>query len=272
MKKKLSDRWQRVAGNAILWALCFRIHVIAAEPEAQAQELHATLEESRILLEELRNEKQLLEVALERTRDELHRSQVKYAALAEQSRVQAIELAQLRMCAAHILYDPSFTSRDRIAAHLAEWAQYMQRQNAAVLIRLNEFDEFLAAVLDVLNPSDVLRREISGRFQSILETAKRSERLSPEVAGRGDAKGRLRREARILAVNDTLNLVVIDAGVLDGVRSGSRWRIFHRNKTLGLIQVVLPRAAISAAIPLDGKIERWTPGLTVRLGLEADSE
>ena len=87
----------------------------------------------------------------------------------------------------------------------------------------------------------------------------------PLVARRGREDSD-RLTGRILAVNDELQIVVLDRGFNDGVRQGMTWRIVSGEEVLARVKVIEVRAALSAAVVTDGKFKAVGPGAETRLG------
>ena len=126
-----------------------------------------------------------------------------------------------------------------------------------------DFGVYLASVLDVLQPSDALRREIGEHWKTV-ETAVQ-QALTPlsRVAGQGSGNAAT-QGCRVLAANDDLDLVVLDRGFSDGIRPGTRWKVFRDAERIAVLRIIETRSRIAAAILEDGKFDDLTPGLTVR--------
>ncbi len=72
-----------------------------------------------------------------------------------------------------------------------------------------------------------------------------------------------KNSCQVLDVNDRLQVVMLTAGYLDGVRSGYEWTIREADNVK--VKVIVVRAYLSAAIVLDDKIDRISPGMRAYL-------
>jgi hypothetical protein len=129
------------------------------------------------------------------------------------------------------------------------------------------FQKYLNTVLEVLQPSDTLKREITGRYKSLTQAAERLENWPSQVAGRGGRMGGP-LESRVVAVNDDLQVVVLDSGSDAGVRTGATARIVSGDgRTVAELRVVEVRKRLSAAEPVKGRLRDIAPGASVRFGV-----
>jgi hypothetical protein len=127
---------------------------------------------------------------------------------------------------------------------------------------VREFQQVLTSVLDVLQPSDALRREVMDRFAALANAAERSLKPLSIVAGRGKRDFE-RRSCRVLAVNDDLQIVVLDSGFAAGIRRGTNWKYVKNGEQIALLRVIEVRPEISAAIVTHGRFNSVGPGGTV---------
>ncbi|MFO7820540.1 MAG: hypothetical protein R6V56_00550 [Lentisphaeria bacterium] len=273
MQKNPDKHWQRHLRLAMLCALCFGNQGVAAQNSSTAnvRELKATHKELQLAFAEVSKENESLEQKLARCRDKLQKLREAHADLAADFDEQAAELAGMRSSVVAML--PGYNLHGATWQILQLSEMLLEKVNQARLLDslLGDFDQYINAVLVSLNSSRTLRRETAGRIGRLRRLVTNQQRLPPEVAGRGGVESRLRREAMILAVNDDLRLAIIDAGRMHSIRSGSTWRVIEEDgEVLGVLKVIATRAALSAAVPVDGKFKRLAPGLTVRLGLGKD--
>lgn len=264
--------WQILFLVAMLWALCFAIQGFAAEQDARTQELRAELAEKQIALQAARQKIKNLQLALEQSRQQHLKCRRDQAKAVTRCREQIAELTELRMKVAHVLATPAINGGTGESIKRAEALVASLDNVQMVRTRLKELKSFLSVVLDALDPTTVMRREINDRLDRLEIAVGRLQRLPPEVAGRGGLDDRVKHKARILTVNDELGIVVIDAGSVHEVRPGSTWRVVDDGEVLANLKVVVLHDALSAAVPLDQALQRLTPGMIVKYGLEADSE
>ena len=71
------------------------------------------------------------------------------------------------------------------------------------------------------------------------------------------------RSCRVLAVNDDLQVVVLDSGYAEGIRRGSHWQIARDDEVAVRLRVIDVRADISAAVVVDGRFGDVGPGSEV---------
>lgn len=272
MQKKHRHHWQILFLVAMLWALCFAIQGFAAEQDTRTQELRAALAEKQIALQAARQKIQDLQLAVAQSRQQHLECRRKQAEAIAKCNEQIAELADLRMKVAHVLASPANngdTGECTVKAEaLVAQLDYVQ----TVRTRLTDLKSFLSVALDALDPSKTMRCEIGDRLARLEIAVDRLQRLPPEVAGRGGHDDRVKRKARILTVNDELGIVVIDAGSMNEVQPGSTWRVVDDGKVLVTLKVVVTHEELSAAASVEGSLQRLTPGMIVKHGLEANSE
>ncbi len=206
-----------------------------------------------------------LTAALHQTQKALDAARRENADLMVRCRRAEDDLETLRLRVANLLGGRSESERDR---HLKEALASLRavRESESDLCRqVRTFKTYLETVLDVLRPSRPLRREILARYDKVLGACERLERQPPVVAGRGGmVDGRL--ECRVLAVNDDLQTVVLDAGSTSGLRVGAAARVMSQGREVAGLRVVEVRPRLSAAVPISGSLRNIAPGALVQIG------
>jgi len=237
----------------MLCALCFDSALAEPEPENPSG-LRRQLETAERQLTELR-------ASLVRTERDLERLQARYAELYLESRKQADEMEYMRLRIAALLTGKAEDGGP--AAAMVEYLSQVLNSHRELYAAVRRFGDYLETVLDALQPSAGMRREISGRYADLVQAVDRLERMPSIVAGRGGEANRTRRECRILAVNDELQVIVLDAGADDGVRPGGTWRAVDDQGMVGMLRVIEVRPRISAAMPVDRAAKVFAPGMKV---------
>jgi hypothetical protein len=269
MQKKIELHWTMVICPVMLCALCLISPLLAGDADsslltepAGPEAVDAITGNDRKIAE--------LQAALIQSQRELERLRQRYAELYLRSRKQADELEEIQLRLAGWLTDEQAVQDERALAEALAYLEMLQDSQRHFYRQVREFGRYLEAALEILQPSEGLRREIRGRFEPIVALADRLERVPSKVAGRDGAYDRTRRQCRVLAVNDELQIAVLDAGSIDGVRPGSSWRIIDGSRVLGLVTVIEVRPALSAAMPAADILKRISPGMQARLALTGE--
>lgn len=206
-----------------------------------------------------------LSAALQRARNGLDQMRRQNAELYLKCRQLQQELTGVRLSVASMLDGPGNASLGQTLADAVGTVEGVRAEQKKLCSDVRAFGRYLVTVLDVLQPSEALRLEVSEKYAVLVEACDRLDQLPPSVAGRGgDREGRL--ESRVLAVNDDLQVVILDAGTDRGVRPGTTWRLLKRGKAVARLKVVEVRRSVSAAVPEEGRLRDIAPGALVRAG------
>jgi len=266
MKKTGFPDWTGPCLAAIVSVLFCVFLVSADEGASPAAEMSASLEEARVARAVAEQRCVELGAELKRAGGELETMRRRYAQLSVQSRLQAAEFEDLQLRVAGLLVEGREDPAAVALPQALESLDRMVKGNAELYAGVREFGRYLAAVLDVLQPSAVVRREISERYARLETAVDRLERLPSLVAGRGGTVDRVRRECRVLAVNDDLQVVILDAGTDGGVRLGMVWHVVAEDAPVAEFRVVAVRPTLCAAMPVKGGLRRVAAGMLARAG------
>lgn len=274
MKKSLQLRWNLHCISAMLCALCFVLPCLrAAASEKSVEDPELQLKREQAAREQAERQVLQLSAALAKANRDIESLQTRYAELYLESREQARDLEHFQLRVAGLLTEYEEPSGGTALAEAIAYLQEVAADHGQLYRGIREFSKYLDTVLAVLQPSEGLRREIAGRYGELERAVDRLERRPSIVAGRGGIEqDRLRRESRLLAINDDLQVVVLDAGVIDGVRPGALWRVYDGEKILGMLKVIEVRPAVSAAMPVDGTTGRLAPGMRARAWWDSESD
>jgi hypothetical protein len=246
--------WKPAWRMGMLCALCLFSALSAGQEQDDPQALRRQLDAT---------EKQLTEVRASSVRAEgdLEALQARYAELYLEARDMANELEFMRLRMASLLAGDLDDAGQAEAASLAAYVNQALASHQALYAGIRDFGQYLGTVLDVLQPSEGLRREITGRYAVLERTVDRLQRMPSLVAGRGGQEDRIRRAGRVLAVNDELQIIVLDVGSDDSVRPGGTWRIVDDRAAVGLVRIIEVRPQFSAAVPIEGPVKIFSPGM-----------
>jgi len=120
-----------------------------------------------------------------------------------------------------------------------------------------QFCQYLDSVLDKLKIDKLERLRIKYRLDDLRnESEDISVMLSQKVLEKRTDK------CRILAINEQLQVVVLTAGSIHGIRNGLKLRL--ENDTI--LKVIAVRPYVAAAMVIEGNLEELTPGMVVYTG------
>ena len=263
MAKKTLGGWTWLIVSAILWTSCFCVRPsTAAEPAAATTVEPVQVQELRLARETAERRCAEQELALAKARQELEQLRSRYAELYLHSQERNRQMEALELQAAHLLVDrQALAGGDPAAAALHALDDVRQAQVELVNL-VRAFQVYLNSVLDVLEPSDAMRREITTRAAELVAGAERAFKPLSTVAGRG-SRDLVVRSCRVLAVNDDLQVVVLDSGQDAGIRRGTHWKVLKDGTVKAQLLVIEVRADISAAVVTTGRLGDSGPGTVV---------
>ena len=256
--------WQKWVVLAILCASCLSATVVAAEGTTEKRQVAGELKVQEAVVARKAAEARAadLETALASVRQELQALRARYADLYLESQEAVRLLRQLDLNAAHLLLENQDLASGRLESELLSAMADYRKSQAEFVVAVREFQQYLGSVLDVLQPSDALRREVTTRCTALADAAERSLKPLSIVAGRGKRDFE-RRSCRVLAVDDDLQIVVLDSGFAAGIRRGTNWKYVKNDEVIAQLRVIEVRPEISAAVVTQGRFSAVGPGGTV---------
>ena len=263
MRKTSLSEWTFSTLLAMVCASCFCMcPLFAADPHAEGNDDQLLTQELQLAREAADKRSAELDAAVAKARNELQQLRSRYAELYLQSQERNRRLEELELQAAHLLVDrQALATGDTAVEALRALEEVRQAQiDHAALVR--GFQGYLSSVLDVMQPSDALRREITTRCDELTNSAQHTLKPLSRVAGRG-RRDLEARSCRVLTVNDDLQVVVLDSGYASGVRRGSRWHVARDETDVAQLRVIEVRADLSAAVITDGRLDDIGPGSVV---------
>ncbi len=203
-----------------------------------------------------------LEAEVLRLRKDLDRVRSSYADLYLQSQsvIERLRLTEVR--AAHLLRQKEGDDLGKLSLEAIEALSEASRNQLAVEESLRKFEESLATILDVLRPSDALRRELMGRLQDLRGSVESSLKPLSIVARRGDGVAG-NQGCGVLGVDESLGMVLLDRGSQSGMRSGTTYVLRRGDELLAKVRVVEVRVSISAAVLVSGTMSSLAAGSVV---------
>lgn len=257
----------RTFSMSMLCVLFFGKQMSLGDNGAAAPELQAQLEEAVVARNVAEQRCVELKASLVQTRKDLEALRGRYAELLVSSRKREAETEQLRLEVAKLLFEPDGKPDNSLTAQAVRTLQETYEANAALYRDIRAFAEYLPGVLDALEPSAAIRREVGERLQQLVQLLNRAERLPSSVAGRGGSEDRSHREGRVLAVSDEYQVVILDVGVAAGVRPGMLWSVYNTDdQRTHVLRVVERRSSMCAAMPIKGNLDSIAPGMLVKAG------
>jgi chromosome segregation ATPase len=234
----------------------------AAEPAAGAVAETVQVQELRLAREAAERRCAELDAALAKAQRELNELRSRYADLYLQSQERSRQMESLELQAAHLLVDRQALAADDPAAQALHALEDVRQAQVELVSQVRAFQGYLGSVLDVIEPSDAMRREITARCAELVASAERAFKPLSTVAGRG-RRDLVVRTCRVLTVNDDLQVAVLDSGQDAGIRRGTQWKVVKDGTLKARLLVIEVRAGISAATVTEGRLGDLGPGTVV---------
>ncbi|MBT3376169.1 MAG: hypothetical protein HN742_07440 [Lentisphaerae bacterium] len=269
-KKSTGSSWQLSTRVAILCALCLCSSIAIGQDtktpvDADAEGSALALKEAQVARQVAEERRAELSATLLRAEVELEQLRERYAELYLESRRQQQDREDLELRAAGLLADRQDISSGRALSRALNALVTLRDNQLGLGDQLREFGLYLNSVLDVLQPSEALRKEVTERYTKLVRDVDRSAKPLPIVAGRG-SEDLGRNTCRVLTVEDELQVVLLDRGSDGGIRHGTLWTFVRDKRVIARLRVIDVRESISAAIVTDGSFESVGPGVRLEQG------
>ena len=263
MAKKTLSGWTRATVPAILLTSCFCAWPSTAADQALAAAVEPVqVQELRLAREAAEKRCAEQDVALAKARQEIEQLRGRYAELYLRSQERNRQSEALELQAAHLLVDRQVLAGGDPASAALHALDDVRQAQVELVNLVRAFQVYLRSALDVLESSDVMRREITARVAELVVGAERAFKPLSTVAGRG-SRDLVARSCRVLAVNDDLQVVVFDSGQDAGIRRGTHWNVVKDGTVQAQFLVIEVRADISAAVVTTGRLGDSGPGTVV---------
>ena len=200
----------------------------SGEPQAPV-----VLEEMKVAREAAERRAIQLEAEVSRLKKDLDRIRSSYANLYLESHSSIERLRRMELRAAQMLRQKEGGELEKVSEEALEALEIAGKRQLAVERSLSEFEQALATILDVLRPSDAMRRQLTSRLQALRGAVEESLKPMSVVAGRG--------------VGETTG-----RGSRHGIRPGSCFSLKRGETSVARFKVIEVRGEASAAVLLEG--------------------
>ncbi|MBR0458946.1 MAG: hypothetical protein IJJ26_06895 [Victivallales bacterium] len=262
--KKSPTHWNFGKIRIILLGLIFRVTLclcdtVLTENRPNIPESVA-LQEAQVARASAERRAVALELELEKLQKDYDALRSRYAELYIQSHATVDRLRTVELNAAHLIQKKSELDEKQVAQQALEALNLALSRQVQVYQALDEFEKYITTLLDVLQPSDAIRRETSERTAALKHAVEQSLKPLSVVARRGSERTQ-DQGATILQVHKELQIAILDKGLLSGIRPGQRWHLTGSDgKVVARLQTVDCRQEFSAAVILNGSLDQMGPG------------
>jgi hypothetical protein len=252
-------KWTGSRALLILQALFFG-NLFVFGNEASESELTVRLQEVEVARQAAEEHATSLNAALIRTESALAAMRKRFSEAHIEAQRLREELAALNIRAANLLVNEEDLPDAHVLARFLEDAEQAQKALAQAYKDLVTFKGYLGSVLDAVGgpERETYRQLLTEKLELVFDDLRRTEQFfNPEpIADSAAPEG----ELRVLTVNDELQLVVISAGRLQGVRLGQLLTIREGRARDTTLRVIETRQTLSAAMVEEGSLRQISPG------------
>jgi len=247
--KKSKKKWSKIVLGIILLNLSFTGSFCSGEEQPQI--LKQKCLELKLLNESLQKENAQLKQEKGMLRKELDVNRSLYADLIIQTTKKIDELQKIELQASHLVDGRDETDSLK---ELSEVLVFVRSKMLELEKELKACEQSWKAVLDVMQPSDVLRHEVEDRIVSLRRVFESSLKpLSLVVARRGNGDSE-EPGCKVVELDLPKQILFVDKGTLQGLMPGMRLYAKLADNERIEIQIVDCRPDISAAIVVSGSI------------------
>ena len=264
-------QWTAGRGLFTVCALFFgNLFVLSNEvPEA---ELAVRLQEVEVARQAAEEHAMSLNASLIRTESELATLRKRFAESHLEAQRLREELAALNIRAANLLVNEQDLPDAHVLARFLNDAEEAQKAIGQVYKDLVTFKGYLGSVLDAVGgpERETYRQLLTEKLELVFDDLRRAEQFfNPEpIADSAAPAGDL----RVLTVNDELQVVVISAGRLQGVRLGQLLTIREGRARDTTLRIIETRQTLSAAMVEEGSLRQISPGTPLQRKLATENE
>ena len=124
-----------------------------------------------------------------------------------------------------------------------------------------ELSQFIGAALEKKDLTETDKIRVKFKLDDLKETADRLIALATPWESKEKADS-----CRILAMNEKLQIAILDAGTANGVNTGLIWRVTRKNGIPARLKVIAARPFICAAMVVEGDFSSLAPGMQASIG------
>lgn len=260
MTKRISFDWIFRRVCIILSSLFLLLSEVCTSDETAGK---LALEEARQARVAAERRVVQLELELEQSKRDMQKMRSRYADLYLRCHGLLKKLRQTELQVANLWHNKDESSLDSLADRLLEALDAAGSRQLEVAEALDRYGKSLTDLLDILQPSDALRRELLDRLADLRRTVEKSTRPLIQAAGK-DVPGELRQGCRVVAVDPELAIVILDGGSLGGMTPESRWCLVRQDQIIARCVVIDVRLELSAAVVLEGSLTDIPVGSILR--------
>jgi hypothetical protein len=264
-------KWQMVVGLFIVCAL-FSENLYVYGNEVPESELTVRLQEVEVARQAAEEHAMSLNAALIRTESALAAMRKQFSESHIEAQRLREELAAWNIRAANLLVNEEDLPDSHVLARFADDAEHAQTAIGQAYKDLVTFKGYLGSVLDAVGgpERETYRQLLTDKLDLVFDDLRRAEQFfNPEpIADSATPSG----ELRVLTVNDELQVVVISAGRLQGVRLGQLLTIREGRARDTTLRVIETRQSLSAAMVEEGSLRQISPGTPLTRKLATQNE
>jgi hypothetical protein len=270
--EKFSEmQWTTTVGLFMVCAL-FSGNLYVFGNELPESELTVRLQEVEVARQAAEEHAMSLNAALIRTESALAAMRTRFSEAHIEAQRLREELAALNIRAANLLVNEEDLPDAHVLARFADDAKHAQTAIGQAYKDLVTFKGYLGSVLDAVGgpERDTYRQLLTKKLEIIFDDLRRAEQFfNPEsITDSATPSGDL----RVLTVNDELQVVVLSAGRLQGVRLGQLLAIREGRAKGTTLRVVETRQTLSAAMVEEGSLRQISPGTPLTRKLATQNE
>ena len=258
--------WTKYIYCVILMALTFPGNLCLGQnnPDSDVKSNESLeLREAKVARESAERRVLGLELELESLRKEHDKLRSKYVELYLNSQKVMEDLLNLELRAANLLQSKDDGKATNLNSEALQALELVLGRQVELQDAFLDFQEYLNATLEVLQPSQAVKDGLVKRNERLSEAIANS--LKPlSVVARKESQS-LSANCTILKVDEELEIVILDRGTLSGVRPGKKWRLPGKDgRNEARLVTVDARPEISAASVIEGNFKALQSGLILQ--------
>ncbi len=259
-KKRM--RWIILSLSISLISLCLTCTLYADDRPNVSDQM--ALQEAKVARESAESRAVALELELERLRKDYDELRSRYAELYLRGHATLDRMRELELQAANLVQNKGAGDARGTSQQALEALNLTLDRQLNVQRSLDDFEKFMSTLMDTLRPSDALRRELEQRISALHGAVEQSLKPLSIVARRGSSGGSPNSGATVVAIHADMQIVILDRGLLAGIRPGRKWHLALADGTVAArLQTVDCRQEFSAAVVLSGDLEQFSIGNVV---------
>ena len=254
--------WKIFHYGIILWNLTIFAPVVSGQDAVS--ELREELLESQVALEGFRSRNRELEAQLAERDAEVAGLRSRYAELLVATDAASDEATRLELAAAHLVAQAEnpAASDAGVAVELLDALGLAQRRLLELEKALRDHEKSMKAVLDACQPSQALRQIVEESLAGV--SARLDDCLKPVTLATAPQNGAGQLSAAILKADRQTQVVVLDQGFLNGVRTGMLFAAKREGAVAVRLKVIEVRPLCSALILEQGDFGSLVPGMLLQ--------